>query len=285
MASKRQRKKNTKKQQIKFITQKTKITAKQAERYTYRELNEIIAQETKKEQRNAKRREQYREKKKLIDKLGLKGVSPSSSQKAIDKSISIQQREEAKEKRRAYRQDLKARKKAMLMQGAGLLEEELPKGWQKMSLKEIQALYPENRKDRVYNTGDIWLYIGWGDRSGNQSAGQVFGDSWYRGRKTEDLRGDIAETIKARGIDKSGGKAGDTRIYYGSKEDTQTFMEYCENSGYQTIFFGNEFTEHALLSYTAAALDSSPESDREYIFKKMNGFFNYAGLQELKLEK
>ena len=107
MASKRQRKKNTKKQQIKFVTQKTKITAKQAERYTYRELNEIIEQETKKEQRNAKRREQYREKKKLIDKLGLKGVSPSSSQKVIDKAISSQQREETKAKRRAYRQDLK----------------------------------------------------------------------------------------------------------------------------------------------------------------------------------
>ena len=171
------------------------------------------------------------------------------------------------------------------MQGAGLLEEDLPKVWQKMSLKEIQALYPENRKDRVYNTGDIWLYIGWGSRANYRSAQEVFGDAWYRGRKNADLRNDISEIIKARGIDGSDGKPGDTRIYYGSKEDTQTFMEYCENHGYQTIFFGNEFTEHALLGYTAAALDSSPEDDREYIFEKMNGFFNYAGLQELKLEK
>ena len=155
-----------------------------------------------------------------------------------------------------------------------------------MGVDRLMNNLPE-RKDAVLNSGDIWLYIGWGDRSGNLRADDVFGGAsgaWYKGLSTDDLRDSIIQTVNARGIDRSEGHAGDTLIMYGSYSEVKQYMEFCENRGYQTIFFGNEFTEHSLLSYTATAIDSSPESDREYIAGRINGFLSAVGMNDLKLD-
>ena len=189
----------------------------------------------------------------------------------------------AKEKqKRAY---YKERNRRILLDN-GILPADYPKGWQKMGLDRLMNNLPE-RKDTVLNSGDIWLYIGWGDRSGNLRAEDVFGGAsgaWYKGISSNDLRDSISQTVNARGIDRSEGHAGDTVIMYGSYSEVKQYMEFCEQRGYQTIFFGNEFTEHNLLSYIAAALDSSPESLRSYIVGRTNGFLSAAGLNDLKID-
>lgn len=282
MANKRIKKKQEKRALIERAGKIKGITPKQADKLTYSELTSIIAQENRRQQKNESRWKLEAKKREFIQENGITGnVRESWDVLHSRAEAKAGKKAKAKTKRAEY----KERNRKILLDN-GILPEDFPKGWQKMGVDRLQSNLP-NRKDAILNSGDVWLYIGWGDRSGNLRAEDVFGrasGAWYKGRSTDALRGDIMQTIKARGVDKSGGHAGDTLIMYGSHDEVKQYMEFCENRGYQTIFFGNEFTEHSLLSYTATALDSSPESNREYIAGRINGFLSAAGMNDLKLD-
>lgn len=281
MANKRIKKKQEKRALIERAGKIKGITPKQADKLSYGELSTIIAQDERRQQKAEARRKLEAKKRDFIQENGITGNVRESW-------FVLHARAEAKAakkaKAKAKRAEYKDRNKKIL-EDNGILPGERPKGWQKMGVDRLLSSLPERKVVRL-NSGAVWLYIGWGDRAGNRRAEDVFGGAsgaWYKGRNTDELRNDIIQTIVSRGVDGSEGHAGDTLIMYGDYDAVKQYMEFEEKLGYQTIFFGNEFTEHALLTYTAVAIDSSPESNREYIPGKINGFLDAAGFSDLKL--
>ena len=285
MANKRQKKKQAKKQLVKQVARIEKKEPKAVEKLNYNQLNTIVSQNAKRERKNERERQRRAENRKLIDKYGLQGFKPSDSAEKIKAAAAKAQAEIDKQQRR----ETKARNEGLLT-GANISKENWPKGWTKMSETELQSWIENyqagNRQDRskVFQS-DTWLYIGWGDRSGNENPLDNFSQSSFYGQSTvDDLRDGIAETVKTKGVDKSSGRAGDTVIAYGGKSEMYAYMRAHEKLGYQTIFFGNEISNHALMRYTAACVDSSPESNREYIVQKVNAYLGNAGYSEYKLK-
>lgn len=251
---------------------------KQLEKYTINELNNIISDNARKQQKVERQRQREQEKRDYIQKHGLTGVNARSS---WDKLKDAKHEKDLAARRDRYRKQVEERRQ--ILKDKGLLEKDFPKGWQQMSKEKLAAYYPENRDNMVLES-DIWLYIGWGDKSGNENVSQRFAsDVWYAGLNESELRENIADTMNSYGIDDSSGHAGDTVISYGTYNQTYKYMRFCEQRGYQTIFFGNQLTVHALLRYTAAAIDSSPESNRDFIKGRVNGYLKAIGHSELKI--
>lgn len=278
MASKRQRKKNEKNALIKRAASLPKWSEKQAENLTFSELKAIVPREEKRAEKNRKARERYNEKKQKIDQYNLEGLKPSDSLEKIEKAIKKKQRSEKYQK-------TKERNKRRLEE-SGLLPEDFPKGWQKMGKDKLSSFIPD-AQDAILDSGEVWLYIGWGDRAQYRRAADVFGGAnaiWYGGRTNDELRDDVKQIVNTKGLDGSSGHSGDTVITYGSRSEVEQFKNFHEMRGYQTIFFGNEFTEHALLSYTMAAIDSSPEDNRDYIVQRVNGFLSSADLKGYRIK-
>ena len=302
MANQRQRKKDTKKQQLKTVSEVLGITFKEAKKLPTYTLKDIVTQTEKRE----KARNQYQARKQAkeayIKENNLTGVKSGSTWDQLYKAKAEQEAAakaaDKAAKAAAKRQRTKERNQKML-EDAGIPITRYPKKWYEMGESRLNKwLENQQSDDRVINTDDpdglqdVWLYIGHGDIHGGWVDKSKFTSGGYYGLRDNDtLRNDIKENAPDFGVTGSKGNPGDVIIRYGSYSDVRSEMFHYEFLGYQTIFFGNELTEHALLTYTAAAIDSCPEDNRKTIIAQINGYLNKGSkipgnewLKDLKIE-
>lgn len=292
MANQRQRKKDTKNQQLKTVSKVLGITYKEAKKLPTNTLKNIVTQTEKRE----KARNQYQARKQAkeayIKENNLKGVSATGSTwdqlyKAKAEQEAAAKAADKAAKAAAKRQRTKERNQKML-EDAGIPLTRYPKKWYEMGEAKLSEwIEKESDDDKIIDSGDVWIYIGYGNRGGGHVDTSGFTSRGYYGLRDNDtLRDDIAESPWGDDVGGSPGKAGDIHIKYGSHDEVESEMETYEFLGYQTIFFGNQMTEHAFLTYTAAAIDNSPVDTWSFTVKQMNGFLNQAaretGQSELK---
>lgn len=284
----RQRKKNERK---KLLQQAATLNLPKAEKLTFEDLTQSIAQaaaafeaERKREDKNRRERERRAANRELIDRYGLTGFKPSDGTAKIQAAAEAAQKAIDRAAARALRQVNEA-----LLTNSGIARENWPKGWTKNEdiqswIEKYQAGELAADNSKIFDS-PVWLYIGWGDKSGSTDAHQWFNSAgWYGSLTVRELRDGIATTAKSDGGDTSSGRAGDTAISYGTYEEVRAYMEYHEKSGYQTVFFGNQISNHALMRYTAAAMDSSPESNRPFIIGQINGYLSASGNSKYKIK-
>lgn len=285
MANQRQQKKNQKNEKIKIASRVLGTSTKQAKKLSNVELDNIVSRERKRENRNAKQRAQRAENKALIEKYGLKGVKPSDSPKKIQEAIKAQEREKAKEAAAARRAKIKERNRQILSD-AGVPFTAYPPKWYEMGEAKLRAwIEAEQDDDKIIDSGDVWLYIGYGDLAGHRVfMGDFTAGGMYGKMDNSTLRERIANKAAYIGETTSSGRAGHVVVSYGEKDDVRADMQSYEFFGYQTIFYGNQLTEHAFLTYMAAALDNCPEENRETIVKSLNGYLNMAAEQPDKAD-
>ena len=279
----RQQKKNQKKQLVKKAAQ---YNVSKPDKLTFNQLNSIVTQKEKQAAKSAREKERRANNKKLIEEYGLEGFKPSDGTKRIQEAVEKVIKERERQRKKAVKE-----RNEKLLTDAKILHENFPKRWTVMEEDELKAWIEkyqagENKKDRSKMfSSDVWLYIGWGDRSGNEDPLNYFAKSGFYGQLTlEELRDSIPESVKYKGVDKSEGHAGYTVIEKGKEKEVYKYMKAHEALGYQTIFYGNEISHNALMRYTAACVDSSPESNREYIVQKINAYLEEAGYKEYKLD-
>lgn len=278
----RQRNKKQKQQLVKKAAQ---YSVPKPDKLTFNQLNTIVTQKEKQAVKSAREKERRANNKKLIEEYGLEGFKPSDGTKRIQEAVEKVIKERERQRKKAIKE-----RNEKLLTDAKILHENFPKRWTVMEEEELKAwiekYHEGKKKDRSkLISSDVWLYIGWGDRSGNEDPYHNFSSGAYYGKLTlKELREGIIDAVNTKGVDGSAGRAGDTVIEYGKKEEVYAYMKVHEKLGYQTIFFGNELKHRALMRYTAACVDSSPESNRKYIVQKINAFLEDAGYKDLKLK-
>lgn len=161
---------------------------------------------------------------------------------------------------------------ARAFERAGIDPKDRPKDWQRMSEKKLT-------EQTGISTGDVWLYIGWGDNSKNQTTKDFFARENQYGQQTEDEnRKAIRDKYNSPKTTAGGssGSSGDTMIVYGTQEHVERECKKWEEHGYHTVYCGNLLSEHAFTRYAAALLDSTPVDNRDLIVNGLNGYLEMA---------
>ena len=218
MASKRQRKKQAKKQEQALFTKAG---------YTRQEVKHMAPATRKKEvqrlARNAKRREAYAKEKKRLDAWAKKeGISASLIKK---KGLTSKDLASLTTKQKS---DLKRRsQKAAEMDRLGIKYKlsDLRLGWEKLREKYSKEITPPGK---VRITGDTYLYIGAAEVQG--------GFSLMNLSKVEDDR--LIDLINRRVEDAKADPSGSSdlycvyQVYYGSKDDCMSIANFYYKRGY-----------------------------------------------------
>lgn len=302
---KRLQKKQEKRALAERVARIENISLKEAAKIKLPTLTDIVSQDiqrTQQRERRAEQRERIQQRNAdILTSAGIprdkfpKGWQRLGADRLQSSIVGIRQ-DIKREQRRASRERVKERNRQALLD-AGFTESQFPAGWTTAGEEKLKQMIASDPLNQIISS-HIWLYIGWGDRSGNEDAERYFGS----GEVSKHLSAKSSNALQSRIRNKynapeektsykkgkqvvtSSGHAGHAVVFAGSKAAVMEMMETHESLGYQTIFCGNELSLHALFRYTNGLLESTPVSQKNYIISSVNGYLEMAGYGKHKID-
>ena len=277
--SKRQKKKQTRKQQVRALTS-VGYSEKQVKRMATAERKTKSKPIITKKKRSDSAKRSYESREKFIKKYGLTNVSKTDSWETIQNRKAAQEKERETIKRRmAAKRSYDERKEFIelhnltgVKSGSSWKDirtayfhklgiQDVPPEW----VKSEKAFAKMSRIENIPFTAEDWLYIGYGDPSGNINVRHTF--AFYENESLSFYDNTIQENLprKDEPPEQSSGRPGNTVLLRGEYERVRDFMRYHEDRGYQTICFSNEWSLYGLKRVEAITMDLSTSSNIKVI--------------------